>query len=290
MLNEMIYQIPKHFPTANYDNLVICVSGLGGYKQHSTIISNAIPDYNCLDAGTQCFPRYYYTETQASNLSTKPLFSDENGKDGYLRHDGITDYILEKARLKYGDVLPNITKDHIFYYLYGILHSPEYRETFASDLKRMLPRINLVKSAEKFISFSDAGKALAKLHLNYESIKPYGKVSVTGDEVGKFHVEKMRFGKGKDKSVIHYNSYITISDIPLEAYDYKIQGRSPLEWVMEFYRIRINKDSGIKQDPNDWAKETGNPRYILDLLLSLITVSLETLKIIEGLPKLKFNT
>jgi predicted helicase len=252
-------------------------------------MSKYLPDFQ-INFNSQCFPRYYYTDSKGSNQQAKTLFNDENEINGYVRHDGITDYILNKAKEKYGNDLPEITKDQIYYYVYGVLHSTDYRENFASDLKRMIPRLNLVKSVEKFKAYSDAGRELAKLHVNYENFNPPRKVIVSGEETGNFHVEKMRFGKEKDKSIIHYNSQITISNIPLEAYNYIINSRSAIEWVMEFYRIKVDKDSGIKQDPNDWAKETGNPRYILDLLLSLITVSLETLKIIEGLPKLKFNT
>ena len=139
-----------------------------------------------------------------------------------------------------------------------------------------------------FWAFSKAGRALADLHLNYETQPPCPDVVVEGAESGQFQVKKMRFPNKADKSVIEYNPWIKLTHIPLEAYEYVVNGRSAIEWIMERYQIRTDKDSGITNDPNDWATEHGKPRYILDLLLSVITVSLETLKIIQGLPKLDF--
>jgi predicted helicase len=175
-----------------------------------------------------------------------------------------------------------------------MLHSPDYIKLFSVDLKKVLPRLPLVKSPEKFLAFSKAGKDLAKLHINYETVKPYiiGKLSTTDPKT--FKVEKMRFGKdsdGKnDKTVIHYNSHHKITDIPLEAYDYVVNGKPAIEWVMERYQVKGDKDSGIKNDPNDWSKEHDDPAYIFKLLGSVITVSLETMKIIKSLPRLKFDT
>jgi predicted helicase len=181
-----------------------------------------------------------------------------------------------------------VSKDDIFYYVYGLLHSEDYRTAFSVDLKKMLPRIPLVATSNDFWIFSKAGRYLSKLHLNYETVKPYAKVTITGEENGDFTVDKIRFLSKNDKSVIQYNPDIRISGIPLEAYDYVLNGRSAIEWILDRYQVKIDKDSGIKNDPNDWAKEHDKPRYILDLLLSVITVSLETLKIVKALPKLKF--
>ncbi len=161
---------------------------------------------------------------------------------------------------------------------------------FSADLKKMLPRLPLVEKPADFWAFSRAGRALAKLHLNYETQPPYPDVVVNGAEQGKFRVEKMRFSDKQDKTTIEYNAWITISHIPQEAYDYVVNGRSAVEWIMERYQIRTDKASGITNDPNDWADEHGKPRYILDLLLSVITVSVETVKIVNELPSLDVAT
>jgi predicted helicase len=205
--------------------------------------------------------------------------------DGYTRHDAITDFIYKEAAAKYG---PKVTKDDIFYYVYGFLHSEDYRAAFSADLKKSLPRMPLVDKAEDFWAFSKAGRELAGLHLSYETVKPCPKVKVTGVEKGDFAVDKIRFASKGDKSAIQYNRAVRIEGIPLEAYDYVVNGRSPVEWAMDRYQVKVDKDSGIKNDPNDWARESGQPRYVLDLILSLITLSLETARIVKGLPRLDF--
>jgi predicted helicase len=281
-LNNSIYLMPSIFPTQKHENLVICVSGLGGTKENSTLISNILPDLNCLDAGAQCFPLYYYEkDTNNDNI----LFSTKIIVDGYTRHDTITDYILKECQTKYD---PKITKDDIFYYVYGLLHSKDYRTIFSDDLKKMLPRVPLVDKSDDFQSFSKAGRDLAEIHINYETMRPYSNVTITGEDIGNFTVDKLHFINKNDKSIIQYNSTIKISGIPIEAYDYIINGKSAIEWILDRYQVKIDKDSGIKNDPNDWAKEHNQPRYILDLLLRVITVSLETIKIVKNLPKLTF--
>lgn len=276
-LNEMTYQIPRLFPSLRAKNMIICVSGISGTKQNTAFITEQIPDLNLLDAGTQCFPLYYYEKRSVYH----PTLFDA-GNEEYTRKDGITNFILERCRESYG---PKVTKEDIFYYVYGLLHSPDYRKAFAADLKKMLPRIPLVEKPADFWAFSKAGRALADLHLNYETQPACGEVVVEGTEHGNFHVEKMRFPDKKDKSVIEFNPWIKLTNIPLEAYDYVVNGRSAIEWVMERYQIKTDKASGIVNDPNDWAQEHGKLRYILDLLLSVITVSLETMKIVNALPK-----
>jgi len=173
--------------------------------------------------------------------------------------------------------------------MYGFLHCPEYRETFVNDLKKGLPRLPLLDDVRDFWAFSKAGRKLGELHLNYESVTPYSGVNVIGVDSGFYSIEKMRFPKKDQKDTIYYNSRITITNIPSKAYEYVINGKSAIEWIMERYQVTINKDSGIKNDPNDWAKEVGNPRYILDLLLSVINVSVQTVDIVYALPKLKLN-
>ena len=270
------------FPTISQKNIAICVTGIGGKKTSSVFISRIIPDPHILDSGAQCFPLYYYKQ---KSICQPTLFDGKNTAQ-YTRHDGITDFILERCRTNYG---PKVTKEDIFYYVYGLLHSSDYRQTFADDLKKELPRLPLVEKPADFWAFSKAGRALADLHLNYETQPPCPDVVVEGAESGQFQVKKMRFPNKADKSVIEYNPWIKLTHIPLDAYEYVVNGRSPIEWIMDRYQIRTDKDSGITNDPNDWATEHGKPRYILDLLLSVITVSLETLKIIQGLPKLDFS-
>ena len=278
-LNEMCYQIPKLFPTPDTKNFVICVSGTT--KGFSVIITNVIPDLH-FNGDTQSFPLYYYEERQKSS----PTLFDAATESEFIRKDGVSDFILERAQKMYGN---RVTKQDIFYYVYGILHSPSYCIRFSNDLKKMLPRIPLVDEPREFWSFSKAGRELAELHINYESVSPYEGVIVTGAEKGLFKVDKMRFPKKGQKDTILYNGYITITDIPDKAYEYVVNGKSAIEWVLERYQITTHKESGITNDPNDWAKEVGNPRYIFDLLLSVINVSMKSVEIVESLPELKFE-
>lgn len=276
-LNEMQYQMPRIFPMKDAKNFVICIAGVGSQRDFSTLMTDLLPDLHTLQTG-QCFPLYYYKKEAVSQGT---LFNAE--KDEYARKDGITDFIQKRCRDCYG---PKVNKEDIFFYVYGLLHSQDYRQAFAADLKKMLPRLPLVEKPADFWAFSKAGRALADLHLNYESQPALPEVKVEGVESGKFHVTKMRFPNKGDKSVIEYNPWIRVSNIPLEAYDYVINGRSAIEWVMERYQLKIDKASGITNDPNDWAVEVGNPRYILSILLSIITVSLKTMKIVKELPGL----
>lgn len=280
-LNNCVYQIPKLFSTSNLKNVVICVSGVGVTKDFSTIISNTLPDLELIGK-SQCFPLYYYEE---NNNQQKSLFDDPNESE-YIRRDSVSDFILNRAQKQYGK---NVTKEDIFYYVYGFLHSPDYRITFANDLKKMLPRLPLVDNVRDFWRFSKAGKQLAELHVDYENVPPYSDVTVTGEESGNFKVQKMRFPKKGQKDTIIFNSKITISNIPDKAYEYIVNGKSAIEWIMERYQLTVDKKSQIKNDPNDWANETGNPRYILDLLLSVINVSLQTVDIVNQLPELNFH-
>jgi len=280
-------QFDQFFPTPQHKNLVICVSGVGVTKEFSAIIVNITPDLELIGK-SQCFPLYYYEKADREQMN---LF--DNAEDEYVRKDAVSDFILERARGMYG---PKTTKEDVFYYVYGLLHSEEYKNRFSTDLKKSLPRIPLVEEPKDFKAFAKAGRELAELHLNYESQPSWESVIVKNGDCGEYRVQKMAFAKmrdsetGKsldDKRVIHYNPRITVENIPQEAYGYVVNGRSAIEWIMERYQVTVNKDSQIKNDPNDWASEHNQPRYILDLLLSVITVSMKTVDIVKILPKLK---
>ena len=259
---------------------------------------------------TQCFPLYWYEE--AKNTFNKggmdDLFASLNDEPQYIQRDGITDWILREVRDRYGRS-KEITKEHIFYYVYGLLHSPQYRERFSADLKKSLPRIPIVDKLEDFLSFYKAGKKLADLHLNYETIPAYedvrvvmagkeeefcGNIAAAGEliyntkaDYDYYAVEKMRFPKKDQKDTIIYNHNIRIENIPAEAYEYVVNGKSAIEWIRERYQQTQDKKSLIKNNPNDWSFEHHQPCYILDLLLSVINVSVQTVEIVKRLPKLK---
>ena len=271
----------KLFPKENVGNMIICITGTGDRRGFASLISDRITDLQIVE-NSQQFPLYYYEERQKQ---TQSLFDEANERE-YIRRDGISDFILDRAKKMYGKT---ISKEDIFYYVYGFLHSPEYRIGFGNDLKKMLPRLPLLDDVRDFWKFSKAGRALAVLHINYETLPAYEGVSVTGIDSGYYHVEKMRFSKKDQKDTINFNSKITISNIPTQAYEYLVNGKSAIEWIMERYQITTHKESGIRNDPNDWADEVGNPRYILDLLLSVINVSVKTVEIVAGLPKVEFN-
>ncbi|WP_152269679.1 DEAD/DEAH box helicase [Agriterribacter humi] len=284
-LNWSRYQLPSLIPTDDSKNLLICISGSGGTKDFSTILTNCIPDRQMQFNG-QCFPLYYY---EKNNSIQKGLFDEDNDQQ-YTRRDAISDFIFERAKKQYGK---NVTREDIFYYVYGFLQSKQYRETFANDLKKMLPRLPLVESVKDFWAFSKAGRQLAELHLNYETVPPHPDVKVEEDALssleGLYTVKKMRFPKKGQKDTIIYNSRITVSNIPAKAYEYVVNGKSAIEWIMERYQVTTHKESGITNNPNDWAAEVGNPRYIPDLLLSIINVSVQTVDIVNALPEVKFE-
>jgi predicted helicase len=268
------------FPTPSYKNLVIGVSGIGSNKYFSTLIADTIP---CLDLveKTQFFPLYYYEENKKA---TRSLFDSEFAE--YTRREGITDFILALAQKQYGKT---VSKEDIFYYVYGFLHSPDYRTKFANDLKKMLPRLPLADSPKDFWAFSKAGRTLAELHLNYETVPPCPKVKVSGEESKRYTVEKMKFLAKDRKDTIIYNDKIKIENIPTKAHEYIVNGKSAIEWILERYAVTTDKASGITNDPNDWTREHKKPRYILDLLLSVINVSVQTVDIVAKLPKVKWE-
>lgn len=301
--------MPRIFPNAQAENLVISVTGRGSTLDFSVMISKYIPDLEMISKG-QCFPLYLYDEQAAEQADD--LFANQEGTGGLQRRDAITDEGLAHFQEAYPEI--TITKESLFYYIYGLLHSEDYRTRFADNLSKELPRIPRVKGHEAFSQFVRAGQSLAKLHLEYESVPLYKSAKLTGKVPGlkvdpsqgvlggqpeDFRVTKMKFGKKRDpetgqsindKTTVIYNSGITIKDIPEEAYDYVVNGKPALEWVMERQSVTTHKASGITNDANDWAIETmGNPKYPLELFLRVITVALETQKVVRELPALELE-
>ncbi len=231
----------------------------------------------------------YSTGAQGPNGEERLSLEFESGDTS-----NISDAALRIFRGAYGS---DIEKVDIFFYVYGLLHSPEYRQAYAADLKKLLPRIPLVEDPWAFVS---AGRALSDVHLRYENATPYPldglDTEPSGDPYQFFRVEQMSFAKVRvkgellsDRSAIVYNSQITLSDIPDGAYRYMLGSRSAIGWIMDRYQLKKDKESGIVNDPNDWSKEVGDPRYILDLLARIVTVSLETMTIVDALPPLSIR-
>ena len=262
-VNEAVYVFPSIFPTSDteIENRVICVSGVGHdiFRCH---IANGIPELkfsSSSNGGTQCFPFYTYDE------------------DSTNCQENITDWALTEFRNHYGD--DTITKWDIFHYNYGLLHHPDYREKYQANLKRDLPHIPF---AEDFWGFTNAGAELADLHVNYESVPKYDglKYIETPGLPIDWRVEKMKLSK--DKTQLVYNDFLTLDGIPAAAYDYRLGNRSALEWIVDQYRVKTDKRSGIVNDPN----RADQPQYIIDLIARIITVSLKTVEVVGKLPAL----
>ena len=292
--NSAVCRQPSFFPQPDSINQAICVTGIGSSVDFSALMVARLPDLSVVDKN-QSFPRYVYSKEQ----------EDLTGSDGNGREDNISSHALESFRSHYKD--KRIDSDAIFYYVYGLLQHPSYRIKFRADLHKLLPRIPFANSREDFWAFSEAGRRLGQLHTGYEELTPYdlqihetGKEGERGergigdkrdkrdgiDERDHYRVTKMRFAgtaREPDRSCIKYNNHIFIEGIPLAAYDYIVNGKSALEWLMECYQVKIDKDSGIKQDPNQWSD---NPRYIIDLIGKLVQLSLTTLKEVAKLPDL----
>jgi predicted helicase len=275
-LNERRYQMPSIFPTPDTEteNLMICISGIGSNKPFQVFMTNLIPCLDMLEK-TQCFPFYTYDE------------------DGSHRRENIMDWALTQFRAQYET--KSIGKWDIFYYVYALLHHPHYREQYAANLKRNLPRIPLAgvskldfgmsktsfdTPAEIFWAFAEAGKQLAELHVNYEQQPEYPLQMIENrDKPLNWRMDKMKLSK--DKSQIVYNDFLTLAGIPPETFEYRLGNRSALEWVLDQYRVKTDPRSGIVNDPN----RPDDPEYIVRLMKQVVTVSLATVNIINELPE-----
>ncbi|ACS51080.1 helicase/methyltransferase [Bartonella grahamii as4aup] len=292
-LNEGLGHTHQFFNSNILGNLGICVSGIGNRSGFSCLMTNKPISFDTLEK-TRCYPLLLYSDEKKHH--NQSLFAASVKKKV---RDGITDAGLAHFQAAY----PNetLTKDDLFYYVYGLLHSEDYRTRYADNLSKELPRIPCVKTADDFWKFVTAGRELGHLHVNYETVEPYPVTFKKGNpkftEISNpekfYYVTEMKFakaGKEKDKSTVIYNSNITMTDIPLEAYKYIVNGRPALEWVMGRQCVKTDKKSGIVNDANRYAVETvGNPAYPLELFQRVITVSLETIKIVKNLPKLEIR-
>jgi predicted helicase len=293
-LNSTVYQLPRVFPTGDAENLAIGVSTVGSRSDFSTFMVRDLPDLHLWVDDTPCLPRYVYEPDSDPEEGT--LFDGGAQHVGGRRHN-----VTEHALGLYRSLDPAVEKDDVFFYVYGILHSPDYRSAFAADLRKSLPRIPLVSAAEDFWAFAGAGRELARLHTEYEAVEPWPELErafAAGFDDGHpdaYRVLKMKHpkvidpatgAKVEDRGRIVYNDWITIEGIPERAYSYELGSRSAIGWVMDAWRVRTDRASGIVNDPNDWASERDDPTYILDLVGRVVTVSMRTLDLVEDLPSL----
>lgn len=303
-LNDMTYQLPSMFPTPAHSNIGFIIMAPRDAAEFAALATELIPDLSFFTYTGQFFPRFTWSPVDAEDGG---LFGEGNvvkqgeasvygqvGEvvDGYVRVDNITDEIKEIYRDALGG---DVSGDDIFHFVYGKLHDPGYRTQYAADLKKMLPHIETPSSRAEFDKFAVAGKELMALHVNYGSVEPWPlDIQVKGDESDRetWRVQKMKWAKRKDpetgKNVndvtkLIYNKQVTISGIPAEADEYMLGSRSAVAWLIDRYQVKKDKASGIVNDPNDWADEVGNPRYIVDLIGKVTRVAMETVRIVDGL-------
>lgn len=292
-LNNRTYQLPSLFPTAEDRTPTITLTEPGSRVPFSVLLVDHIPDSKIYIDAIRCFPLRTFAEAESSR-DNPGLFDDQ-------QPTGWQSNISLAALARYQELDRAITDKDLFFHVYGLLHSPQYRTAFAADLKKSLPRVPPVETPETFWAFSKAGRDLADLHLNYESVEPWPDLKVTfaagfdSDDPVAWRVEKMRYPKitdpktrkkVDDKSTVIVNSRITVAGIPERAHEYQLGSRSAIDWVLNQYRVKTHKKSGITNDPNDWALEHDQPSYIFDLLCSVVTVSMRTLDIVDALPEL----
>lgn len=251
-----IIERPGKFETQfGTSNLAICITGKGAKKSFSTLITNIIPNLNMMEAGTQVF------------------LLKSNDNNSLFEESYNIDLLFAKK--------VNLSEEDTFYYVYGVLHSPEYIEKYINDLKKSIPRIPILKNKEVYVKI---GRQLAQLHLNYEMNSTYADLIIESKENPSYKVTKMKyFKKGKHDKIV-FNGDITISNIPEKSYEYQINGRAAIEWIIDQYQIKIDKNSGIKDDPNTYSTDE---KYIFNLLLSIINVSVQSIDLINNLPPLE---
>lgn len=252
---NVIERVRLYYRKFGKQNLVIYTTGRGARRNFSAFMTNTVPCLDMMEKG-QGFMRYDNEESSLPELFTKD-----------------TDNLSEAFAQKLG-----LSIDDTFYYVYAVLHSEEYRKRYADDLMKDIARLPILMQAEDWV---EAGRKLAKLHLDYEKVEPYSNVTIEAKNSPSYWVKKMKHPKRDDFSTIIFNSDITIHDIPLRVYDYVVNGKPALEWIIDQYQIKTDKKSGITEDPNDFSSD---PKYIFNLLLSIITVSLKTMDIIDHLP------
>ena len=329
-LNDMVYGLYDCFPTPGHDNIgFIAIAPRADIGGFAVLAVNSLPDLSFYTYTGQFFPRWTWEPACGRHVAESGMLDLSGGTDmeesdtavgqegevlgGYRRVDNITDATLRSYQAAYG---PEVTKDDVFYYVYSLLHSPEYRTRYGADLKKSLPHIPLVSSREDFVAFTTAGRGLADLHLDYESVEPTPlRLVVDGQEVpwdlretispSLLQVEKMRYARVRrdgrledDKTSIVYNEHVTISGIPAQAQDYLLGSRSGLDWLLDRYRVNTHKASGIVNDPNDWMAEgagggptaSAQPLYLLDLIARITTVSIQTQEIVSSLPTLSVRS
>ena len=321
LLNHRTNQLPQLFPTPQHTNIALGAQGRGASHSFSVGLTTTLPDLEMVSKA-QWFSLYTWEPLSPTSGSEPDLFADlatasESRADeaatassldfsrpisdqipvildGYRRVENVTDATLASYREHYGDA--GITKEDIFFYVYALLHHPEYRERYEDDLKKMLPHI---PRAAGFHTYASVGRELADLHVNYERVEPYPSVQeeaslhAPADPWERYRIgeRKMRFPKlgrrDKDFTRLEYNDYVTLRGIPAEAQGYSISGRSPLEWIIDRYHVKTDKASGIVNDPNDFLREQGRPDAVVDLIKRLVTVSMRTQELLETLPKLE---
>ncbi len=285
-LNERVNQLPAVFPTQHHENVGFVVLAPRDGTDFGVLATRQLPDLSFFTYAAQFFPRWAYQKSEDDGVLD---FTDGSNVDhwGYRRLDNITDAILALYRKRAG---AQITKDDIFYYVYAVLHDPDYRASYAADLKKMLPHIPTPDTAEHFHSFSDIGRQLTDLHVNYEAAEPFPlavHLKPRSDPANRetWRVEKMKWESKTDRSTIVYNPAVTITGIPDLAHEYMLGSRSALEWIIDRYQVKTDKASGIVNDPNDWCDEHDDPTYIVELVKKVVTVSTETVRLVRELPE-----
>ena len=273
------YQQDSIFPSPDTDNRAICVPATGSRRPFAALMVDAMPDLHLVEDACQCFPRYRFERREDAVGAQGDLL---DAAAGLTRIDNITDTTLRAFRVRYND--NTITKDAIFDYVYGILHAPAYRERFANDLAKELPRVPF---APEFHAFAAAGRRLAELHLDYENGEEWP-LEVVFAQSGEPAPEHCRVGEramrfaDDDRSVLIVNDHLRLAGIPPKAHEYQVNGRTPLEWFIDRYRITRDKDSGILNDPNGWFEE---PSDLLAAIRRIVRISVETTHIVAGLPE-----